>query len=49
MADKPQTEHKPGAMDIREQEKTFRGFIRMSIWVTCISIGLLIFVGLVNA
>jgi Ni,Fe-hydrogenase I cytochrome b subunit len=42
------SEHKPGSMDIREQEKTFQGFIRMSVWVVAISIGILIFAGLVN-
>jgi Ni,Fe-hydrogenase I cytochrome b subunit len=43
-----QSEHKSGSMDIREQEKTFQGFIRMSVWVVAISIGILIFAGLVN-
>jgi len=42
-------EHKHGSMDIRAQEKTFAGFIRLSIWVTAISIGILIFMGLVNS
>lgn len=42
-------DHKHGSMDIRAQEKTFDGFIRMSIWVTAISIGVLIFLGLANA
>ena len=42
-------DHKQGSMDIREQEKTFEGFIRMTVWVTCIVIGVLIFMGLVNA
>lgn len=42
-------EHKPGSMDIREQEKTFNGFIRLSIWGTVISIGILIFTALANA
>jgi Ni,Fe-hydrogenase I cytochrome b subunit len=49
MADHHTPEHKPGSMDIREQEKTFNGFIRMSIWVVAISIGVLIFLGLANA
>lgn len=43
------SEHKHGSMNIREQEKTFAGFIRMSIWVAAISIGVLIFMGLVNS
>lgn len=49
MADHHQNEHKHGTMDIREQEKTFQGFIRMSIWVVCISIGILVFLGLANS
>jgi Ni,Fe-hydrogenase I cytochrome b subunit len=49
MADNHQNEHKHGTMDIREQEKTFEGFIRLSIWVVCISIGVLIFLGLANS
>lgn len=43
------SEHKQGSMDIRAQEKTFAGFIRMSIWVAAISIGILIFMALVNS
>lgn len=42
-------EHKHGSMNIRDQEKTFAGFIRMSIWVVAISIGILIFMALVNS
>ncbi|HRK43370.1 MAG TPA: aa3-type cytochrome c oxidase subunit IV [Gemmobacter sp.] len=42
-------EHKQGSMDIREQEKTFAGFIKLSIWGAAISIGVLIFMALVNA
>lgn len=42
-------EHKQGSMDIREQEKTFAGFIKLSIWGAAISIGILIFMALVNA
>jgi hypothetical protein len=49
MADHHENEHKPGTMDIREHEKTFQGFIRMSIWVVCISIGILVFLGLANS
>jgi hypothetical protein len=49
MADQNHAEHKPGSMDIREQERTFEGFIRMSVWVVCISLGILIFAALVNA
>ncbi|TAG25561.1 MAG: aa3-type cytochrome c oxidase subunit IV [Rhodobacterales bacterium] len=43
------SEHKHGSMDIRAQEKTFAGFIRLSIWVVCIAIAILIFMALVNA
>lgn len=42
-------EHKHGSMDTREQEKTFNGFIRLSVWGAAISIGILIFLALVNA
>ena len=42
-------EHKHGSMDIREQEKTFNGFIRLTVWGAGISIGILIFLALVNA
>ncbi len=42
-------EHKHGSMDIKEQEKTFDGFIRYVIWGAAISIGVLIFMALVNA
>ncbi|MFN6926120.1 MAG: aa3-type cytochrome c oxidase subunit IV [Tabrizicola sp.] len=49
MADHHSGEFKHGSMDIREQEKTFAGFIRMSVWVAGIAIGVLIFLALVNA
>ena len=49
MADHKQAEYVPGSMDIRAQEKTFAGFISLTIWVVCISIGVLIFMALVNA
>lgn len=42
-------EHKHGSMDISVQKATFAGFIKMSIWVGCISIGALIFTALANA
>ena len=42
-------EHKPGSMDIRVQEKTFDGFIRMATWGAIISVVILIFMALVNA
>lgn len=49
MADHNHSDHVHGSMDIRSQEKTFEGFIRMTIWVACIAIGVLVFMGLVNA
>ncbi|GHC21108.1 MULTISPECIES: aa3-type cytochrome c oxidase subunit IV [Gemmobacter] len=42
-------EHKHGSMDIREHEKTFAGFIRMSTWGAGIAIGVLIFMALANS
>lgn len=42
-------EHKHGSMNIKVQEKTFAGFIRMVTWGAGISIGILIFMALVNA
>lgn len=42
-------EHKHGSMNIRDHEKTFAGFIRMATWVAAISIGILIFLALVNS
>lgn len=42
-------EHKHGSMDIRTQQATFAGFIRVSIWVVGISIGVLVFLSLANA
>ena len=49
MADNHHSEHAHGSMNIRAQEKTFHGFIRLSIWVACIAIGVLIFMGLVTS
>ncbi|MBN8630776.1 MAG: aa3-type cytochrome c oxidase subunit IV [Rhodobacterales bacterium] len=49
MADHHHADHVHGSMDIRAQEKTFAGFIRLSIWVACIAIGVLIFMGLANS
>lgn len=42
-------EHKQGSMDIRVQQKTFDGFVRMAIWGAAISIGVLIIMALANA
>jgi hypothetical protein len=41
-------EHKHGEMDITVQEKTYAGFIKASAWVAGISIGILIFMAIVN-
>jgi hypothetical protein len=41
-------EHEHGKMDITSQQKTFDGFIRMVTWGAAISIGILIFIALVN-
>jgi Ni,Fe-hydrogenase I cytochrome b subunit len=41
-------EHKHGSMDIKVQEKTFDGFIRMVTWGAVISIGVLVFMALAN-
>jgi len=49
MADNHHSEHVHGSMDIRAQEKTFAGFVRMSVWVAGITIAVLIFMALVNA
>ncbi len=42
-------EHVPGSMDIRDQEKTFAGFIKFTIWGAALSIGVLIFMALANS
>lgn len=49
MADHHEADHVHGSMDMRAQERTFAGFIRVTVWAVCISIGILIFMGLVNA
>ncbi len=43
------SEHEHGSMDIREQEKTFHGFIKASIYVAVGSIAVLILMALLNA
>lgn len=42
-------DHKLGSMDIREQEKTFVGFMKMVQWGVVLIIGILIFMALANA
>jgi Bacterial aa3 type cytochrome c oxidase subunit IV len=49
MADHHEVEHAHGSMDIRAHEKTFAGFIRLSVWVVCISLAVLVFMALTNA
>ena len=43
------TEHTHGEMDIRAQQATFAGFIKLSVWVACLSIAVLVFMALSNA
>lgn len=43
------SEYKHGEMDITEQEKTFAGFIKVSIWVVVISFAILIFLAIFNS
>lgn len=49
MADHHRSEHVHGSMDIRGHEKTFAGFVRMSVWVIVLSFAALIFMALTNA
>ena len=42
-------EQKPGNMDIRAQEKTFAGFIKMATWGGIIAVVVLIVMALANA
>ena len=42
-------EHEHGSMDIKEQEKTFEGFVTYTKWVVIVVICVLIFMALVNA
>lgn len=42
-------EHVHGSMDIRDHEKTFAGFIKLTIWSAALSIGVLIFLALANS
>lgn len=49
MADSHHSEHVHGSMDIRSHEKTFAGFIRMTVWVVALSFATLIFMALTNA
>lgn len=42
-------QHEHGSMDIREQEKTFAGFLRATVWVVGVVIGVLIFLAFANS
>jgi hypothetical protein len=42
-------EYKHGSMDIKEQEKTFDGFIRWSVRVVIASFAILIFLAIFNS
>ncbi|MFT4715473.1 MAG: hypothetical protein ACI861_000899 [Paracoccaceae bacterium] len=42
-------EHKHGSMNTDAQEKTFVGFVKVSIWVGALSIGALIFMAVFNS
>jgi Ni,Fe-hydrogenase I cytochrome b subunit len=42
-------EHKHGTMNIEEQQKTFAGFVRGTIWVGAICIAALIFMAVFNS
>lgn len=42
-------EHKQGSMDIRTQEKTFDGFVKMVTWGVVISLGFVVFMALANS
>ncbi|MFN3953654.1 MAG: aa3-type cytochrome c oxidase subunit IV [Pararhodobacter sp.] len=41
--------HEHGSMDTTTQEKTFAGFLRLTAWTVGISIGILLFLALVNS
>lgn len=43
------SDHKHGEMDVTVQEKTFQGFLAWSKWVAIFSIGLLIFIAMINS
>lgn len=49
MADQAQSEHEHGTMDVREQEKTFAGFLKLMTWTGVASILVLIFMALANS
>ena len=42
-------EHKHGSMDTKVQEETFNGFISWAVKISLLSIGILVFMALVNS
>ena len=42
------SDFKPGSMDIRQQEKTFTGFIKMITWGAVLVVVILIVMALAN-
>ncbi|OZB15646.1 MAG: cytochrome C oxidase subunit IV [Rhodobacterales bacterium 34-62-10] len=42
-------EHKHGEMNTEDQEKTFEGFVRYTIWGIVVSIGILLFLAIFNS
>jgi hypothetical protein len=49
MADHAHEHHNHGSMDIRDQEKTFAGFVRLSTWTVVVVVCILIFMALANS
>jgi len=49
MADHSHSDYKHGSMDIRVQEKTFAGFVRMVTWAVVVIFIVLVFMALANA
>lgn len=41
--------YKHGSMDISNQQKTFAGFVKGTIWLAGISIGVLVFLAVFNS
>lgn len=46
--DDHETSHEHGKMDIEAQEKTFDGFVKMIGYGIAVSLGVIVFIGLVN-
>ena len=42
-------EHEHGSMDTKVQEETFNGFISWTVKISLLSIGILVFMALVNS